>query len=88
MSLIYIISLFQITYTRYIGPNFDFSKYHSFEEYENYLESIPQAFPHLAQLQVIGFTHEKRRLLCLKVFIHFKKKKVKKQLIVSITEIG
>ncbi|EJW72007.1 hypothetical protein WUBG_17085, partial [Wuchereria bancrofti] len=55
----------------YVGPNFDFSKYHSFEEYENYLESIPQAFPDLAQLQVIGFTHEKRRLLCLKVFIKF-----------------
>ncbi|EFO13982.2 hypothetical protein LOAG_14545 [Loa loa] len=55
---------------RYIGPNFDFNKYHSLEEYENYLESIAKAFPDLTQLRIIGFTHEKRRLLCLKVFIN------------------
>lgn len=54
---------------RYTETNFDFNRYHTLDEYENYLESVAQAFPDLAQLKVIGFTHEKRRLLCLKVLV-------------------
>lgn len=49
--------------------DFDFNRYHSLEAYENYLESIAKTFSDLVQLKVIGFTHEGRRLLCLKVLI-------------------
>ncbi|KAL3999094.1 hypothetical protein ACH3XW_17755 [Acanthocheilonema viteae] len=72
MLFIYFVSLFPITHARYRESNFDFNKYHSLKEYENYLESIAEVFPDLVQLKVIGFTHEKRRLLCLKVLIGWK----------------
>ncbi|KAM3721032.1 Carboxypeptidase [Dirofilaria immitis] len=66
MLLIYFISLFRITRTGYLESDFDFNKYHSLEEYENYLENIARSFPDMVQLQIIGYTHELRRLLCLK----------------------
>lgn len=58
---------------RYAKPTFDFKQYHSFEEYENYMEDVANAFPSFVRLVVIGHTHEGRRLLVLKVsevFVH------------------
>uniref|UniRef100_A0A915Q092 Peptidase M14 carboxypeptidase A domain-containing protein n=1 Tax=Setaria digitata TaxID=48799 RepID=A0A915Q092_9BILA len=58
---------------RYTEPDFDFNRYHSLEEYENYLEDVAKAFPSFVKLEIIGFTHEGRRLLALKLVTKYEK---------------
>ncbi|VDM97309.1 unnamed protein product [Thelazia callipaeda] len=67
MPVICLILLLYSGLARSEKPSFDFSRYHNFKEYENYLEAVANKLPTLVKLQVIGYTHEGRRLLALKI---------------------
>ncbi|MFH4980775.1 hypothetical protein AB6A40_007484 [Gnathostoma spinigerum] len=48
-------------------PTFDFSKYHGFPQFEQYLRNVASMNPAFVELREIGKTHQGRSLLGVKV---------------------
>ncbi|KAE9418633.1 hypothetical protein Angca_008831, partial [Angiostrongylus cantonensis] len=48
-------------------PFFDLTRYHDFPEFENYIRNVAQANPNIVKLRQIGYSHERRPLLGLKI---------------------
>ncbi|KHJ88826.1 hypothetical protein OESDEN_11372 [Oesophagostomum dentatum] len=47
-------------------PFFDLKRYNDFPDFERYIRGVARMNPHIAQLRLLGFTHEHRPLLGLK----------------------
>lgn len=49
------------------AADFDFNRYHSLGEIENYMDKMAMAFPEFVELRTIGRTHEGRQILAMRV---------------------
>ncbi|VDN29635.1 unnamed protein product [Cylicostephanus goldi] len=65
------LSIYRLPMAYAVGktPRFDLTRYHDFPEFERYIRGVAKMNPDIVSLRMLGYSHENRPLLGLKVNI-------------------